>query len=57
MRAFLAADSCPSRCRRATSCSSWVAQGLVTKMGPHIPSPQGHCTEEETGSGREQGLG
>lgn len=41
MRAFLAADSCPSRCRRSTSCSSWVAQGPVTKMGPPItPHPQ-----------------
>ena len=39
MRAFLAADSCPSRCHRSTSCSSWVAQGLVTKMGLHT-APQ-----------------
>lgn len=27
MRAFLAADSCPSRCRRSTSCSSWGGTG------------------------------
>lgn len=27
MRAFLAADSCPRRFRRSTSCSSWGGTG------------------------------
>lgn len=40
MRAFLAADSCPSRRRRSTSCSSWVAQGLVTELGGTGPGYQ-----------------
>lgn len=37
MRVFLAADSCPSRCRRSTSCLSWGGTGPVTRTGPPIP--------------------
>lgn len=42
MRALLAADSCPSRCRRFTSCSSWGGTG---------PSIEGE-TEAQEGQSR-----
>lgn len=37
MRAFLAADSGPSRCRRSTSCSSWGGTRLLPGGASHPP--------------------
>lgn len=34
MRAFLAADSCPSLRRRPTSCSSWAGKGSYKPASP-----------------------
>lgn len=39
MRAFLAADSCPSRCRRSTSFSSWGYTGPGYEVGASHPAP------------------
>ena len=50
MRAFLAADSSPSRRRRSTSCSSWCDTGPGYQNGASHHS-QGHHTDEETGLG------
>ena len=54
MRAFLAADSGPSRRRRSTSCSSWGDTGPGYQNGASHPS-QGHCTDEETEAQEAQG--
>ena len=58
MRAFLAADSCPSRCRRSTSCSSWGNTGSGYQDGTSsfpLP-PGGHIpSNEETEAQEAQG--
>lgn len=56
MRAFLAADSCPSRCRRSTSFSSWGYTGPGYEVGASHPPPRGHCADEETEAQEAQGM-
>lgn len=49
MRAFLEADSCPSRCRRSTSCLSCGGTGHTHQDRASLPpTSQSRCTDEET---------